>query len=106
FARRQAGGESAAEPAAMRDVASGFSRTVTVRLKADTTYRGWALVLPVVALASTYAAAQKPAPSPPGRPWFEEVADKSGIRFTHRSGHRDKFYLPEIMGGGAALFDM
>ena len=24
----------------------------------------------------------------------------------HRSGHRDKFYLPEIIGGGAALFDM
>src|SRR6185295_15409007 len=82
------------------------SRTVTVRLKADTTYRGWALVLTVVALASTYAAAQKPASSPPGRPWFEEVAEKSGVRFVHRSGHRDKFYLPEIMGGGAALFDM
>src|SRR5207244_7615598 len=40
------------------------------------------------------------------QPWFEEVADRSGIRFVHQSGHRDKFYLPEIMGGGAALFDM
>jgi hypothetical protein len=44
-----------------------------------------------------------PASAPP---WFEEVADRAGIRFVHHSGHRDKFYLPEIMGGGAALFDM
>ena len=61
----------------------------------------------IIALASTHSAAQKPSPAASqGRPWFEEVAEKSGIRFTHHSGHRDKFYLPEIMGGGAALFDM
>lgn len=29
-----------------------------------------------------------------------------GVVLTHRSGHRDRFLLPEIMGGGAALFDM
>jgi hypothetical protein len=52
-------------------------------------------------------------PAPPqadtsnaGPPWFEEVAEAAGIRFVHQSGHRDKFLLPEIMGGGAALFDM
>src|SRR5437879_9427964 len=42
----------------------------------------------------------------PGHPWFEDIADRAGIRFEHRSGHHDRFYLPEIMGGGAALFDM
>jgi enediyne biosynthesis protein E4 len=41
-----------------------------------------------------------------GHPWFEDIAGRAGIRFEHRSGHRDRFYLPEIMGGGAALFDM
>jgi hypothetical protein len=41
-----------------------------------------------------------------GHPWFEEIAERAGIHFEHRSGHRDRFYLPEIMGGGAALFDM
>jgi len=53
------------------------------------------------------------APSPPATdasastpPWFDEVAERSGIRFVHQSGHRDTFYLPEIIGGGAALFDM
>jgi len=39
-------------------------------------------------------------------PWFEEVSQRAGVDFTHRSGHRDRFLLPEIMGGGAALFDM
>ena len=41
-----------------------------------------------------------------GPPWFEEQAAVRGIVFTHRSGHRDRFLLPQIMGGGAALFDM
>jgi hypothetical protein len=40
------------------------------------------------------------------QPWFEDIAQHAGIRFVHQSGHGDKFYLPEIMGGGAALFDM
>ncbi len=40
------------------------------------------------------------------RPWFEDIAARAGIDFVHRSGHQAKHYLPEIMGGGAALFDM
>jgi hypothetical protein len=28
------------------------------------------------------------------------------VDFVHRSGHQDRYLLPEIMGGGAALFDM
>ena len=43
---------------------------------------------------------------PPGPVWFEDVAAASGLSFVHRSGHRDRFLLPEIMVGGAALFDM
>jgi len=39
-------------------------------------------------------------------PWFEEISRRAGIDFVHRSGHGDRFFLPEIMGGGAALFDM
>jgi len=39
-------------------------------------------------------------------PWFEEAAEERGLRFVHQSGHRDRYFLPEIMGGGAALFDM
>jgi len=37
--------------------------------------------------------------------WFEEIAARAGVDFVHRSGHAAKHDLPEIMGGGAALFD-
>lgn len=51
-----------------------------------------------------------PAAAPPaaaaGPAWFEEVAAARGIAWSHQSGHRTRFFLPEIMGGGAALFDM
>jgi hypothetical protein len=38
--------------------------------------------------------------------WFEEIGQRAGVGFVHSSGHKTKYYLPEIMGGGAALFDM
>ena len=65
------------------------------------------------ALLVLCSAACTPAgPAPPSNavttapPWFEEVAVARGITFTHRSGHETRHLLPEIMGGGAALFDM
>ena len=39
-------------------------------------------------------------------PWFEEMSARAGVDFTYNSGHTDRHNLPEIMGGGAALFDM
>lgn len=41
-----------------------------------------------------------------GPPWFEESAAVRGIDFVHRSGYQKRHLLPEIMGGGGALFDM
>lgn len=38
--------------------------------------------------------------------WFEEVAAARGIHFVRHSGHEKRHLLPEIMGGGAAVFDM
>jgi enediyne biosynthesis protein E4 len=38
--------------------------------------------------------------------WFEEIAAQAGVGFVHSSGHTTRYFLPEIMGGGAALFDM
>ena len=63
----------------------------------------------VVAVALVAAAcASSPEPAAPAATgaWFEEVASERGLVFEHRSGHRTEFYMPEIMGGGAALFDM
>lgn len=39
-----------------------------------------------------------------GEAWFEEVAVESGLNFKHTIGQR-RFLFPEIIGGGAALFD-
>ena len=36
---------------------------------------------------------------------FKEVADQAGLKFQHYNGMTGKFYLPEITGSGAALFD-
>jgi len=41
-----------------------------------------------------------------GEPWFEEQAQVRGLSFVHESGHGERYFMPEIMGGGAALFDM
>jgi hypothetical protein len=38
-------------------------------------------------------------------PLFKDVAEPSGLKFQHYNGMTGKFYLPEIMGSGAALFD-
>jgi hypothetical protein len=39
-------------------------------------------------------------------PWFQEIAERAGLKYTYHSGHTDQYLLPEIMGGGVALFDM
>src|SRR5689334_14931878 len=36
---------------------------------------------------------------------LKDVAEQSGLKFQHYNGMTGKFYLPEIMGSGAALFD-
>lgn len=36
---------------------------------------------------------------------FKEVAEQTGLKFQHYNGMTGKFYLPEITGSGAALFD-
>lgn len=39
-------------------------------------------------------------------PWFEEVAQGVGLDFIHDPGPVDgKYFMPQIMGSGAALFD-
>ncbi|HKG80219.1 MAG TPA: hypothetical protein VKA78_12385 [Pyrinomonadaceae bacterium] len=36
---------------------------------------------------------------------FADVAVQTGIKFRHYNGMSGQFFLPEIMGAGAALFD-
>jgi enediyne biosynthesis protein E4 len=51
--------------------------------------------------AITLLVALTPTPRPP----FREAEADTGLRFVHDNGGRGQFYLPEIMGSGAALFD-
>ena len=71
-----------------------------------------ALCLAIMLLAATACRPSAPdAAIPPdsaaaGPAWFEDTALARGLTFVHRSGHEARHLLPEIMGGGAALFDM
>src|SRR5262249_40762657 len=41
----------------------------------------------------------------PATPIFVESAATTGLTFTHVNGATGNYYLPEVMGGGVALFD-
>jgi len=42
----------------------------------------------------------------PAAEWFSDAAEASGIDFTHVNGATGRFYYPEILPPGVALFDM
>jgi hypothetical protein len=44
---------------------------------------------------------------PPGPPWFVDVTEDVGLNFIHDPGPlpTDQYFMPQIMGSGAALFD-
>jgi hypothetical protein len=44
-------------------------------------------------------------PSPGAAPIFVEAAAEAGLDFVHFNGMSGELYFPEVMGGGAALFD-
>ena len=68
---------------------------------------GTILVLCATACAPSSNTPSSPASTTTAAPaWFEEVATSRGISFAHRSGHETRHPLPEIMGGGAAVFDI
>src|SRR4051794_2546625 len=46
-----------------------------------------------------------PAATPSQAEWFTETAQAVGIDFTHVNGATGKFYYPEILPPGVALFD-
>ena len=64
--------------------------------------------LAVLLVAHCYLAFAQQRAEPPKRSAkliFTEVADQVGLRVDHYNGMTGKFYLPEITGSGAALFD-
>src|SRR5262245_47334236 len=100
---------------------SAFAIATTMSLRKAPRFKRWDLIamtrigrygLAVAACAAALAScgrepAQRDRPAAAAEPpWFEEIARRAGVDFVHRSGHGDRFFLPEIMGAGVALFDM
>lgn len=44
-----------------------------------------------------------PASSPSGPQWFEDITERSGLKFTHVAG--TNYFMPDQVGSGVALFD-
>lgn len=69
--------------------------------------RLWITIAALCAAACGAPAIDAPRPSTATGPaWFQDVAAAGGVTFTHQAGHETRHLLPEIMGGGVALFDM
>lgn len=66
-----------------------------------------------IGLCLCHARCKRAAPPEPVTPqdavtrssWFADVTDQLGPAFTHEAGDTGRWHMPEIMGGGAALFD-
>ncbi len=43
---------------------------------------------------------------PTGPAWFADVTGSAGLSFVHDAGPIGKYFMPQIMGSGAALFDL
>ena len=59
----------------------------------------------VAAIGLTGCQQPPPQPKASGAIRFRDVAEESGLHFTHSNGAKGEFHMPEIMGSGAALFD-
>jgi enediyne biosynthesis protein E4 len=60
---------------------------------------------PIVVLATASLAAFAASQNRDDRPIFDEVAARVGLTFVYRNGASNQFYIPEVMGAGAALVD-
>jgi hypothetical protein len=72
---------------------------------------GGLVLLAALASAGVFLACSRPAPNPPppeetgGPAWFADVTAEVGLDFVHDAGPVGHFFMPQIMGSGAALFD-
>ena len=60
---------------------------------------------PIAVLATASLAAFAASQNPDDHPIFDEVAARVGLTFVYRNGASGQFYVPEVMGAGAALVD-
>jgi hypothetical protein len=63
------------------------------------------VLLGSLGLACHPSTSDRPSEGSATPPWFQDVTAESGIGFTHDAGPIGGYFLPQIMGSGAALFD-
>lgn len=66
----------------------------------------WALAGASLAASAAACGGAAPAGVASSPAWFVEEAHERGLDFTWQSGHAERHFFPEIMGGGAALLDL
>jgi hypothetical protein len=44
-------------------------------------------------------------PQPSDACWFEDITDQAGVHFLHEAGPTGSYFMPQVIGSGAALFD-
>ncbi len=68
-----------------------------------------ACTLVLAAAGASLGGCNRPAPPPPGpdagAAWFADVTDEVGLDFVHDAGPFGDYFMPQVMGSGAALFD-
>jgi hypothetical protein len=65
----------------------------------------WLILAGVAAGCGRSTPVPLPAGSCDGPSWFADVTDKVGLVFTHDAGPTGTYFMPQIVGSGAALFD-
>jgi len=61
----------------------------------------------ILAATALWGCQRVPPPTTPTSPeLFREIAESVGLRFQHVNGASGQYLMPEIMGAGAAVFDM
>ena len=68
----------------------------------------WTRRLGLILAAALVIGCHKPpsvVPPAPGVCWFKDVTDEVGLHFVHDAGPPGAYFMPQIVGSGAALFD-
>ncbi len=63
------------------------------------------LLLCGIALGCNSSTSNRAAEEASAPAWFQDITETSGLRFTHDAGPVFDYFMPQIMGSGAALFD-
>ena len=68
--------------------------------------RSWLLIAALAAAPFTSCSNKPTTPAGGVIPVYREAAAAVGLQFTHETGAKGEFAMPEIMGAGVAVFDM